>query len=80
MNRYNFQVTGNIQNVKFLESTSKKCLKVKEYKLPSNMAKTDKRLVQGDQIIIKGQVPNPFNETTITVCLMHRALEVTEHS
>jgi len=44
------------------------------------MAKTDKRLVQGDQIIIKGQVPNPFNETTITVCLMHRALEVTEHS
>uniref|UniRef100_A0A914KH77 Galectin n=1 Tax=Meloidogyne incognita TaxID=6306 RepID=A0A914KH77_MELIC len=72
-------VTGNIQNVKFLESTSKKCLKVKEYKLPSNMAKTDKRLVQGDQIIIKGQVPNPFNETTITVCLMHRALEVTEH-
>uniref|UniRef100_A0A915P2N8 PDZ domain-containing protein n=1 Tax=Meloidogyne floridensis TaxID=298350 RepID=A0A915P2N8_9BILA len=73
------KVTGNIQNVKFLESTSKKCLKVKEYKLPSNMAKTDKRLVQGDQIIIKGQVPNPFNETTITVCLMHRALEVTEH-
>uniref|UniRef100_A0A915P7J1 PDZ domain-containing protein n=1 Tax=Meloidogyne floridensis TaxID=298350 RepID=A0A915P7J1_9BILA len=67
------KVTGNIQDVKFLESTSKKCLQVKEYKLPSNMAKTNKRLVEGDQIIIKGQVPNPFNGN-ITVNLMHRAL------
>jgi len=66
--------------VNFLDSTSEKCLQVKEYKLPSNIAKTNKKLVEGDQIIIKGTVPNPFNETTITVCLMHRALEVTEHS
>nr|CAD2158242.1 unnamed protein product [Meloidogyne enterolobii] len=79
MNRYNLQVTGYLQDVKFLEVNDKKCLKVKEYVLPSNIAKTDKGLVEGDQIIIKGQVPNPFNETTITVCLMHRALEVTEH-
>uniref|UniRef100_A0A915NQ04 Galectin n=1 Tax=Meloidogyne floridensis TaxID=298350 RepID=A0A915NQ04_9BILA len=73
------KVTGNIQDVNFLDSTSEKCLQVKEYKLPSNIAKTNKKLVEGDQIIIKGTVPNPFNETTITVCLMHRALEVTEH-
>uniref|UniRef100_A0A914KHP1 Galectin n=1 Tax=Meloidogyne incognita TaxID=6306 RepID=A0A914KHP1_MELIC len=40
------------------------------------MAKTNKRLVEGDQIIIKGQVPNPFNGN-ITVNLMHRALVAT---
>nr|CAD2204225.1 unnamed protein product [Meloidogyne enterolobii] len=38
------------------------------------MIRTDKKFVKGDQIIIKGQVPNPFNES-ITVNLMYRALE-----
>jgi len=59
-----------------LESTYEKCLKVKEYVLPEEMIRTDKRLVEGDQIIIKGQVPNPFNGN-ITVNLMHRALVAT---
>ena len=57
-----------------MESTSEKCLQVKEYKLPENIAKTNKKLVEGEQIIIKGTVPNPFNGS-VTVSLMHRAIE-----
>jgi len=63
-----------MQDVNFLESSSEKCLKVKEYRLPEEMIRTDKKFEKGDQIIIKGTVPTPFNES-ITVNLMYRALE-----
>ncbi|CAK5077906.1 unnamed protein product [Meloidogyne enterolobii] len=65
-------VTGYIQDIDFLESTSEKCLLVEEYKLPSTIIRTEK-LEKGDQIIIKGQVPNPFSGS-IFVTLMHRTL------